>query len=81
MEKAKNLSADLNAMTEQTAQQAHEAMGNYLNFFQKNMSFAPWANTELTKKVTDYAQENFNSASGFAHKLAQAKDLEDLVRI
>ena len=81
MEKVKNVSADLSAMTEQTAQQAHEAMDNYLNFFQKNMSFAPWANTELTKKVTDYAQENFNSASGFAHKLAQAKDLEDLVRI
>ena len=81
MEKDKKSSEDLNTMAEQTVQQAREAMENYLNFFQKNMYASPWATTELNKKVTDYAQQNVDSAFGFAQKLTQAKDLQDLVQI
>ena len=81
MAKDRNTSEDLSAMAGQTVQQAREAMENYLNFFQKNMSASPWATTELNKKVTDYAQQNVDSAFGFAQELTQAKDLQDLVRI
>ena len=81
MEKDKKSSEDLNPMTEQTVQQAREAMENYLNFFQKNMYASPLATTELNKKATDYAQQNVECAFGFAQELTQAKDLQDLVRI
>jgi phasin family protein len=56
-------------------------MENYCDFFQKNMSALPWANTELNKKMADYAQQNVNTAFGFAQKLMQAKDPQDAVRI
>ncbi|HET7384073.1 MAG TPA: TIGR01841 family phasin [Pseudolabrys sp.] len=81
MEKDKKSSEDLSAIAGQAMQQAREAMENYLNFFQKNMSGSPWAITELNKKVTDYARQNVDSAFGFAQKLTKAKDLQDLVRI
>ena len=65
----------------QGVEQARGAMENYLKFFQNSMSATPWAATELNKKVTDYAQRNVDTAFGFAQKLTQAKDLQDLVRI
>src|SRR5665811_1700051 len=68
-------------MAGQPMKQARGAMENYLNFFQKSMSAAPWAGTELNKKVADYAQQNVATAFAFAQKLTQAKDLQDVVRI
>jgi hypothetical protein len=81
MAKDEKPSEDLSTMASQTMKQARGAMENYLNFFQKSMSASPWAGTELNKKVADYAQQNVDTAFGFAQKLTQAKDLQDLVRI
>src|ERR1035437_7794970 len=81
MAKDENPSEDLSTMAGQTMKQARGAMENYLDFFQKNMSASPWAGAELNKKVADYAQQNIATAFGFAQKLTQAKDLQDLVRI
>jgi phasin family protein len=72
---------DLSTVAGQTMKQARGAMENYLDFFQNNMSASPWAGVELNKKVADYAQQNIATAFGFAQKLTQAKDLQDLVRI
>jgi phasin family protein len=72
---------NLSAVAGETMQQARGAMENYLNFFQKSMSASPWAETELNKKVADYAQQNVDAAFGFAQKLTQAKDLQDIVRM
>src|ERR1035438_6129218 len=77
----KKPSEDLSAVAGQTMEQARGAMENYLDFFQKSMSASPWAGTELNKKMADYAQQNVAAAFGFAQKLTQAKDLQDLVRI
>jgi len=74
-------SDNLSAMAGQTMEQARGAVENYLNFFQKSMSASPWAGAELNKKVADYAQQNVATAFGFAQKLTQSKDLQDLVRI
>ena len=74
-------SEDLSTVAGQTMKQARGAMENYLDFFQKNMSASPWAGAELNKKVADYAQQNIATAFGFAQKLTQANDLQDLVRI
>ena len=81
MEKSNKPSEDMNARVAQTMEQARGAMENYLDFFQKTMSASPWAGTELNKKVADYAQQNVDTAFGFAQKLTQAKDLQDVVRI
>jgi len=81
MAEDKKPSENLSAMAGQTMEQARGAMENYLDFFQKSMSASPWAGTELSKKMTDYAQQNVATAFGFAQKLTQAKDLQDLVRI
>ena len=81
MAKDEKPSEDLSTVAGQTMEQAREAMENYLNFFQKTMSASPWAGTELNKKVADYAQQNVDTAFGFAQKLTQAKDLQDVVRI
>jgi hypothetical protein len=81
MAKDTKTSEDLSTVAEQTIKQASGAMENYLEFFQKSMSASPWAGSELNKKVADYAQQNVATAFGFAQKLTQAKDLQDLVRI
>jgi phasin len=81
MAKDKKPSENLSAMAGQTMEQARGAMENYLNFFQTSMSASPWAGTELNKKVADYAQQNVATAFGFAQKLTQAKDLQDVVHI
>src|SRR5450631_2813027 len=81
MAKDEKPSEDLSAVAGQTMEQARGATENYLDFFQKSMSASPWAGAELNKKVTDYAQQNVATAFGFAQKLTQAKDLQDVVRI
>jgi hypothetical protein len=81
MAKNEKLSEDLSTVAGQTIKQARGAMENYLDFFQKNMSASPWAGAELNKKMTDYAQQNVAAAFGFAQKLTQANDLQDMVRI
>jgi hypothetical protein len=70
MAKDEKPSEDLSAMAEKTVEQARGAMENYVDFFQKTMSALPWANTELNKKVADYAQ-----------KLMQSMNPQDAVRI
>ena len=81
MEKSTKSLDDLNTAAGQTMEQARGAMQSYLEFFQKTMSASPWAGTELNKKVADYAQQNVATSFGFAQKLTQAKDLQDVVRI
>ena len=81
MAKDEKSSEDLSKMASQTMKQASGAMENYLDFFQKSMSASPWAGAEVNKKVADYAQQNVATAFGYAQKLTQAKDLQDVLRI
>jgi hypothetical protein len=61
--------------------QARGAMENYLDFFQKRMFAAPWAETDLNKKIQSYAGKNIATTFEFAEKLTRAKDFQDLVQI
>ncbi len=81
MEKSDKLSEDISAAATQTIDQARGAMENYLKFFQNSMSTSPWAGTEFYKKVTEFAQQNVEATFGFAQKLTQANDLQDMVRV
>jgi phasin family protein len=81
MAENKKPSENMSAMVTQSVEEARKAMENYLNFFQKSISDLPWANTELNKKVTDYAHQNVAAAFEYSQKLTKAKDPQDLVRI
>jgi phasin family protein len=65
----------------QIIEQARGAMENYLDFFEKSMHTTPWAETDLSKKIQNYAGKNVAATFEFAQRLTQAKDLQDLVRI
>ncbi len=81
MDKGKAPAQDTSAMMAQGIEQARAAMENYLNFFQNNMSAAPWAGTELNKKLAAYAQQNVATAFKYIQELAKVKNPQDLVRI
>ena len=65
----------------QTVEQARGAMENYLEFFQKRMFAAPWAETDLNKKIQSYAGKNVATTFEFAEKLTKAKDFQELIQI
>ena len=81
VDKQKSPSSDMSAAMEQGIGQARGAIENYLKFFQKGMSAPPWANSELNKKLTEFTQQNLDSAFAHAQNLTHAKDLQDLMRI
>jgi hypothetical protein len=62
-------------------ERAQGAMKNYFGWLHSAMSAAPWGNTDLNKKLLDYAQENSAAALEFVQKLTKAKTLEDVVTI
>ena len=71
----------MNAMMVRRLEQARGAMENYLNFLQTSLSASPWGNPELNKKLAGYAQRNVDTAFQIAQKLAEAEDMQDLMRI
>jgi hypothetical protein len=58
-----------------------EAADDYLNVMQKAFSFYPTGGTELAEKMRSYTEQNVSSAGVFVHKLGQAKDFQDIIRI
>ena len=62
-------------------EKAQGAMKNYFGWLHSAMSAAPWGNTDLNKKLLDYAEENSAAALEFVNKLTKAKNLEDVVTI
>jgi hypothetical protein len=81
MSESKTPTQDMSALVSESVEKARTGMENYLRFFEKSMSISPWASTELGKKLTDYAQQNVDTAFGFAQQLTQAKNPQDLIRI
>ena len=56
-------------------------MEDYFSWLQNAMSASPWGSMDLNKKLLSYATENVTAAVTFVHKLSQAKDLQDVVKI
>ena len=75
----------LTGMAQQTAEQITKqtrgAMQDYFSWLQNAMSASPWGSMDLNKKLLSYATENVTAAVTFVHKLSQAKDLQDVVKI
>ena len=66
---------------EKTVDQTRGALDNYFNFMQKAFSFYPAGGTELAEKMNSYTAQNISAARDFVHKLSQAKDFQDIIRI
>lgn len=81
MAQNKNPASDVSATLAQNLEQARRAMENYLRFFEKSMVAMPWAKTDLNQKLMEYAENNVATAFGYAQKLSQAKDLQEVAQL
>jgi Phasin protein len=68
-------------VVEKTIDQTRGALDNYFSFMQKAFSFYPVGGTELAEKMNRYTAQNISAARDFVHKLSQAKDFQDIIRI
>ena len=68
-------------VVEQTMDQARGALDNYFSFMQKAFAVYPVGGTELAEKMNRYTAQNISAAQDFVHKLGQAKDVQDIIRI
>jgi len=64
-------------MTERT----QETITNYFGWLQNAMQACPWGNTELNKKLMNYATETVTAPLSLMQKLSQAGNLHDVVTI
>jgi len=81
LDKGEFAAQDKSVATVLSIDQARSAINNYLTFFQNSMSATPWARTELNKILTKYARQNVDTAFEFAQRLAQVKNLQNMVQI
>jgi phasin family protein len=72
---------DVRKMTEQSTEQVRTAINSYLQFFQRAVPANVMGGNELSDKVMKYAQRNVQGAFEFAQKLAQVKDVQELVKL
>jgi len=72
---------DMSEMTAQSIDQARGAMQSYLQFFERSMITTPWVGTALNQKVMKCAEQNIATAFGYAQKLTQARDLQEVARL
>jgi phasin family protein len=80
-ENAQQAVRQMERTVEQTMDQTRGAVANYFNFMQKAFSSYPLGGTELSEKLKSYTERNIAAAQEFVHKLSQAKDLQDIIRI
>jgi len=75
------VTANAEQAARQTMDIAHRALGNYFNWLQKVQSASPVGDTDLSKTLLKYAEENVNAAFTFARKLSEAKSLQDVIKL
>ena len=68
-------------MLEKTMNQTRGALDNYFSFMQKAFAVYPVGGTELAEKMHRYTAQNISAARDFVHKLGQAKDFQEIIRI
>ena len=71
----------LSDMMTQGFEQTRKAMEGYFDLFQKNIKTSPLLETDLSKKMKTYTEQNIAAVSEFAQKASKAKDLQDFWRI
>ena len=85
MAKDPNPLTDLTSETKQavdrTKQQIVGAVDQYFNFLLQTISSYPSGGTDLGEKLKSYAEKNIAATQQFIHRLSQAKDFPDIIRI
>ena len=71
----------INEMMTQGFEQTRKAMESYLDLFQKNIKASPLLETDLSKKMKTYTEQNIAAVSEFAQKASKAKDFQDFWQI
>jgi hypothetical protein len=80
-EKAPPPTPDLTELTRQGMEQVRAAFANYLNSFQGAAQGEADHGKEMSSTFANYAGRNVANAVAFAQKLAQVKDVQDLVKL
>ena len=65
----------------QIEERTKHAMETYFSWLQNAMSAFPWSNTNLNRILLSNAAQNVTATFAFMHKLSQAKNLEEVVKI
>jgi hypothetical protein len=73
--------AQVDRLADKTVAQTRGAADDYFGLMQNAFSFSSMGGTVLAEKMRSYAEQNISAASNFVHKLSQAKDFQDIVRI
>jgi hypothetical protein len=73
--------AQVEGLVDKTVAQTRGAADDYFSLVQKAFSFYPVGGTELAEKMKSYTEQNISAAGDFVHKLSQAEDFQDIVRI
>ena len=73
--------AQVERFVDKTVTQTRGAADDYFNLMQKAFSLYPVGGTELAEKMKSYTEQNISAAGDFVHKLSQAKDFQDIIRI
>jgi hypothetical protein len=72
---------NLSGVFAQNLEHARRAMDSYLQFWDQALSATPWGKNEAARKLAGYAQQNIAKSFEVAQRLAQAKDVQDIVQI
>ena len=79
------LLTDLETTSKETVKEIKEkasgAMDNYFDFLEKSISSCPTGGTQFGEKLKSYSEQNLTAARDYVHKLSQAKDLMEVVRV
>jgi hypothetical protein len=66
---------------ERSKEQARGVMDSYFDFLHKAIASIPTGATPLGDKLKSYSEENIATARNYMHKLSQAKDFGEVLRI
>jgi hypothetical protein len=75
------LAASATQTAEQITKQTQGAMENHFGWLQSTMSALPWSNTNLNRILLSNATQNVTATFAFMHKLSQAKNFQEVVKI
>jgi hypothetical protein len=68
-------------VVEKSIDQTRGALDNNFSFMQKAFSSYPQGGTDLVERMNRYTAQNISAAQDHVHKLSQAKDFQDIIRI
>ena len=66
---------------ERRKDQARRVMDSYFDFLHKAIASIPTGGTPFGEKLKSYSEKNIATARDYMHKLSQAKDFREVLRI